>query len=97
MHKMHSHFRQYQSEMVKKHYIAYRTKNAFVYIHPQQSKLKIHLAININELIDPSGVARDVTNIGHLGGGETEVILDKINDLNYVFGLIEQSYNKIAG
>ncbi len=83
-------------ERVKKHYIAYRTKNAFVYIHTQKSKLKIHLTINKNQLTDPLGMARDVTHIGHLGGGETEVIFDKMDDLNYVFGLIEQSYNKLA-
>ena len=83
-------------ERVKKNYIAYRVKNAFVYIQPQQSKIKIHLIIHKNKLDDPRGIARDVTNIGHIGGGETEVILDKTDDLNYVFGLVEQSYNKLA-
>ena len=44
---------------------------------------------------DPRGFARDVRNIGHHGGGYTQVLLEKPEDLNYVMNLIEQSYNLI--
>jgi predicted transport protein len=82
-------------ERPKQNYVAYRLKNAFAYVHNQQTRIKIHLEILKNELDDPRDIARDVQNIGHHGGGETEVILSKIEDLNYVFDLVEQSYKKL--
>jgi predicted transport protein len=84
-------------ERPKQNYVSYRLRNAFAYVHNQQSKIKIHLEIHKNELNDPRGIARDVTNVGHHGGGETEVILDSEENLNYVFDLIEQAYRKILG
>ncbi|MFH0892465.1 MAG: DUF5655 domain-containing protein [Candidatus Falkowbacteria bacterium] len=82
-------------ERPKKHYIAYRTQSAFLYLCLQQAQIKLHLIIPINKLNDPRKIARDVTRIGHYGGGVTEVNLSKEEDLNYVFGLIEQSYKSI--
>ena len=82
-------------ERPKQNYVAYRLKNAFVYIHNQKTKIKIHLEIRKKDLDDPKNMARDVESIGHHGGGETEVILNKSEDLNYIFGLIEQAYNKM--
>ena len=82
-------------ERAKKHYISYRTSSAFLYLHLQQSQIKLHLIVPINKLDDPKKIARDVTRIGHYGGGVTEVVLASENDLNYVFNLIEQSYNAI--
>lgn len=82
-------------ERPKQNYVAYRLKNAFAYVHNQQTRIKIHLEILKDELDDPKDIARDVQNIGHHGGGETEVILSKPEDLNYVFDLVEQSYKKL--
>jgi predicted transport protein len=79
-------------ERPKKMYISYRTKTAFVYIHLQQSQLKIHLILKKEDLNDPKDVSRDVTRIGHYGGGVTEVTLNKPEDINYVMTLIEQSF-----
>lgn len=82
-------------ERPKKLYIAYRIRSTFVYVHIQQSKIKIHLTIDKNKLIDPKGLVRDVTKIGHFGGGDLEVILDSMDGLNYIFDLIEQSYKAL--
>jgi predicted transport protein len=83
-------------ERPKQNYVAYRLKNAFVYVINQKSKIKIHLEIRKNDLDDPKNISRDIEWIGHHGGGEAEVVLDKSENLNYVFGLVEQAYNRIA-
>ncbi|MFA6423918.1 MAG: DUF5655 domain-containing protein [Candidatus Magasanikbacteria bacterium] len=82
-------------ERPKKMYVAYRVRNTFAYVHIQQSQIKIHLTIDMKKLVDPKGFVRDVNNIGHFGGGDLEVILDKMENLNYVFDLIEQSYKAL--
>jgi predicted transport protein len=79
-------------ERAKKKYIAYRTGSAFLYLHLQQAQIKLHLIAPVEKLDDPRKISRDVSNIGHYGGGITEVSLSREDDLNYVFGLIEQSY-----
>lgn len=79
-------------ERAKKMYISYRLKNAFAYVHLQQGQIKIHLIVNKKNLDDPLDFARDVTQVGHYGGGVTEVNLTTADDLGYVMGLIEQSY-----
>lgn len=80
-------------ERPKKMYISYRTQNAFVYMHMQQSQIKVHLIIHKSKLEDPKDIARDVSKVGHYGGGVTEILFDKIEDLSYIVTLIEQSYN----
>lgn len=79
-------------ERAKKMYVSYRLKNAFAYVHLQQGQIKIHLIVNKKNLDDPLDFARDVTQVGHYGGGVTEVNLTTADDLGYVMGLIEQSY-----
>ncbi len=79
-------------ERAKKMYVSYRLKNAFTYIHLQQGQIKIHLTVNKKGLDDPRKRSRDVTQIGHYGGGVTEVNLSSPDELGYAMGLIEQSY-----
>lgn len=80
-------------ERPKKKYIAYRTQQGFLFAHLQQSQIKLHIIIHKSKLNDPKDIARDVTKIGHYGGGVTELILDKMDDLPYITTLIEQSYH----
>lgn len=82
-------------ERPKKQYIAYRTSNAFLYTHMQQSQIKLHLIINKAKLNDPRGIARDVSKVGHYGGGVTEIVLEKQEDLSYIMTLVEQSYELV--
>ncbi len=80
-------------ERPKKMYISYRIQNAFVYMHMQQSQIKIHLIIHKSKLNDPKDITRDVSSVGHYGGGMTEITFEKMEDLPYVMTLVEQSYN----
>ena len=79
-------------EWPKKKYIVYRARQAFLYVHLQQSQIKLYVIIHKSKLNDPKEISRDVTKIGHFGGGNTELIFDKTEDLSYIMTLVEQSY-----
>lgn len=74
-----------------KNYIAYKAETNFVDIVPQSKRLRLILNMSFPQLSDPKQIARDVTNIGHLGNGDVEVVLDSQEELPYVVGLARQS------
>jgi len=79
----------------KAKYIAYKLATNFVDIVIMQSGLKLFLNLPSGELNDPNNIARDLTKpkpIGHWGNGDYEVKLEKQEDIDKVFELIEQSY-----
>jgi predicted transport protein len=56
--------------------------------------LKILININIKELSEQEKLnVRDVSKIGRWGTGETEAIINTINDLNWCASIIKKSYN----
>ena len=79
-------------ENPRKHYIAYRTNKNFVELQFQAKSIKIFIDLQKDELDDPRGLARDMSNIGHYGTGDSEVILSSLDDLEYIVKLVEQSY-----
>ena len=62
-------------------------------IVPQARQLRLSLNIDFQDLIDPRGIVKDITDIGRWGNGNAEVRLSNIEDLPYVIGLIWQSFN----
>ena len=47
-----------------------------------------------HELIDPKGIARDVSDISRWGNGDVEVGFSDLSELPYVMGLIRQAFEK---
>ncbi len=78
----------------KKHYISFISNTIFADIHLQKSQIKLWINLSKGELFDPERVARDVSNLGHWGNGDYEVIINHNTDLDYLMNLIEQSYQK---
>jgi predicted transport protein len=76
-------------ENPRKLYIAYKVGRSFAEAKLQKSDIKIWVGDNID---DPKGLIRDVSNIGHHGIGNSEITLKNFDELDYVVGLIEQSY-----
>jgi hypothetical protein len=78
-------------------YIGLLTKlnnKGFCQIHGQQKGLKVLININIKELTEQEKLnVRDVSKIGRWGTGETEAILNTINDLNWCVNILKKSYN----
>ena len=54
-------------EELKQLYVAYKTSTNFVDIVPQKQRLRLTLNMRFDEIVDPLGVCRDITNIGRWG------------------------------
>ena len=63
------------SEEYLKLYIAYKLETNVVDVVPQKDKLKLFINIKFNELNDPKELCRDVSQTGHWGNGDVELIL----------------------
>lgn len=79
---------------VKKLYIAFKTTTNFVDIVPQKSKLRLFLNMPFDEIHDPKGLCRDVSNVGRWGNGDVEVNVSSADEIDYVMFLINQSFEK---
>ena len=75
-------------------YVSYRHGRNFCEVEVQARSLKIHIDIPHAELYDPLGIARDVSNVGHWGTGDTQVKVEDLEQADYVLGLIEQAYRQ---
>ncbi len=81
-------------EEIKKRYIAYKVTTNFVDIIPQKSRLRLTLNMPFNEIHDPKGICRDITNVGKWGNGNVETGVSSLQELNDVMYLIYQSFEK---
>lgn len=77
----------------KKFYIAYKLDTNFVDIVPQKQKLTITVNLKFSEVKDPNGICRDVTDLGRWGNGDVELHMEKMEDLEQIMQIVEQSYN----
>lgn len=81
-------------EAPMKLYVVYKTSRNFCEVQIQKNQLKVFLDIPAKELHDPQKKARDVSEIGHWGTGDTQIILNSLDDVEYVTSLIRQSYER---
>ncbi|RBP95444.1 putative transport protein [Cytobacillus firmus] len=80
-------------EEIKKFYIAFKCGNRnFVDLSPTKQSIKLWLNCKFGELHDPNQLGRDVTDIGHRGNGDIEIILKPASNLQSVMDLIQQSF-----
>lgn len=80
-------------EEFKKLYIAYKTTTNFVDIVPQKSRLCLSLNMAFNEINDPKGICKDVTNLGRWGNGDVEFGISDQSEIEYAMTLIQQSFD----
>jgi len=81
------------TEQFKKLYIAYKTTTNFVDIVPQKARLKLSLNMHFDEIDDPKGMCKNVTDLGRWGNGDVEVGFNTSEDLEYIMFLIQQSFD----
>lgn len=84
-------------EAPKKLYVAYRTSQNIVCMEVQQKKISLFLKLDPKQLKPLPANARDVTNIGHFGTGDLELLLTSTNDLEDAKKLIVAAYEKVGG
>ncbi len=75
-----------------KHYISFKLNRNITDIKVQQKSVKVWLNVNFGNLDDPQNLTKNVSNIGHLGNGDYEIILKDDTKLKIVFELIKQAY-----
>ncbi|GAA9194546.1 DUF262 and DUF1524 domain-containing protein [Helicobacter pylori] len=85
------------AEKFNQDYISYIFDKNFVDVVVQTKDLKLYLNMKFNELQDEKNLARDMTNIGHLGNGDIEVKLETKENIPYCLGLIKQALEKQMG
>ncbi len=80
-------------EEFKKFYIAFKASTNFVDVVPQKSRLRLSLNIPFDEIDDPKGICKDVSQVGRWGNGDTEVGLETDDQLDYIMTLVQQAYD----
>lgn len=78
-------------EEILKHYIAYKAETNVIDVVPLVSRLSLILNMPFPELLDPKGLATDVTNLGRWGNGDVEIGLSTVEEIPYALGLVRQS------
>lgn len=75
----------------KKLYVAFKLDTNFVDVIPQQTKLVLVFNLRFDQIDDPKGWCRDITNLGRWGNGDVELSLSEESQIDYAVGLAEQS------
>jgi predicted transport protein len=50
------------------------------------------LNLKIGKLNDQDGLTKDISNVGHWGNGDYQIIMNSTTDIDYVMFLINQSF-----
>jgi len=80
--------------IIRQKYIAFKTNYNFVYINLKRSMVHVDISMKQKEIQDPKKIIRDMSKIGHWGGGKSRVTVSNKSEIPYIMGLIEQSYSK---
>ncbi|WP_147678854.1 DUF5655 domain-containing protein [Algibacter pacificus] len=75
----------------RKKRIAFKGNRIICDILIQKSGIKLWVNLKSGELDDPKNLMRDVSNIGHWGNGDYELVIKNTNDLEYIMSLIKQA------
>lgn len=78
----------------QKYYLAFKAATNFVDLELQKSAIRCSLNLSIGELQDPENKARDVSNTGHHGNGDYDIMIKENGEMDYLMRLILQSYSK---
>jgi uncharacterized protein with ParB-like and HNH nuclease domain/predicted transport protein len=81
-------------EEVKALYIAFKYNTNFVDIEVQKNKLRLTLNIDLEDLRDPHGICRDVSDVRVWWNGNVSVHYDNLDDLDYMIWLIKQALDR---
>jgi len=74
----------------KKLYIAFKKDKNISDIVVLKKGLKIFINLKKGQLDDPKGLTKDVSETGHWGNGDYELIVSNTDNLEYVMSLIKQ-------
>jgi predicted transport protein len=78
----------------RKLYVGFIASTNFVDVHFHKRQLKLWINLAKGQLVDPKKIARDVSEVGHWGNGDYQVLVESSDEFDYLITLIKQSYNK---
>ena len=84
-------------ETPKKNYIAYKTSQNFACLQTYKKKLTLFLKLDAKEVNPMPKQGRDVSEIGHFGTGNFELIIKDLADFEETKLLINEAYKNIGG
>ena len=84
-------------ETPKKNYIAYKTSQNFACLQTYKKKLTLFLKLDANEVNPMPKQGRNVSEIGHFGTGNFELIIKDLADFEETKLLINEAYKNIGG
>lgn len=79
------------TEEFLKLYVAYKAEVNFVDIIPRAQGMILSINMKGEEIVDPRGLCKDVSQQGHWGNGAYEMKLEAAEDIPYAMGLIRQA------
>ena len=82
------------SEIQLETYTAFKRFKNFVCILKLSRSIKLYLSLNPSEMIFEPGFSRDVTNIGHNGTGNVEIVISSKKDIEKAQPFIRKAYNE---
>ena len=84
-------------ETPKKLYIAYKVGQNIVCMEIRKQRVTLFLKLDPKAVVKPPKNFRDVSEIGHYGTGDFELVLDSEQDAEAAFPFIEAAYKAIGG
>src|SRR5690554_141609 len=75
----------------RKDYIAFKKNSNIADITIQRKGLKMWINLKKDNLDDPKKITRDVSETGHWGNGDYELLITDTNNLEYIMSLVKQA------
>lgn len=75
----------------RKDYIAFKKNSNIADITIQRKGLKMWINLKKGNLDDPKKITRDVSETGHWGNGDYELLITDTNNLEYIMSLVKQA------
>jgi predicted transport protein len=84
-------------EVPKKYYIAYKISQNIASMWVGNKEIAIYLKLDPKEIEPALDIVRDVSNLHHVGTGDTEVSIECEEDFEAAKPLIEKAYRQVGG
>ncbi len=75
----------------RKQQIGFRHNGIICDIHIQKKGLKMWINLKKDNIDDPKQITRDVSQTGHWGNGDYELLITNTNNLEYIMSLVKQA------
>jgi len=77
-----------------KYYVAFKKIRNIACVEIYQSKILVHLSIDPQSVTLQKDFTKDMTNTGHYGTGNLQVIIKNIEDFEKAKPLMDRAYNE---